>query len=268
MTAGARLEKFRRDGWCRFDFDATLAQWIEEIRPAASACVSEPENARWLRCGDTWFVGVNALPNGPDGALAGGVPLRGHAVEFIRNELGLDRLQLDRAQVSVVYSGYPRQMAAETDAAFRYRIERDAAHIDGLIRDGPRRRRYLRNFHQFILGIPTSKVAAGMAPFVVWEKSHKYVRQAFSDYFAEFPLQRWPQRDVTSFYRELRRQIFATCKRVELTVERPGEAYLVHRLALHGVAPWSSAAAVGPAERTIVYFRPEFDSAREWLRAP
>lgn len=268
MNPEVQFDKLQRDGWCRFAFDAALEQWVEEILPAARACVTAPENEKWRRCGDTWFVGVNALPNGPDGSLAGGMPLAGDAVDFIREKLGLTRLKWDRAQVSLVRAGYPKQMAEEADAAFRYRLEHDAAHIDGLIREGPRRRRYLRNFHRFILGIPTCEVTATMSPFVVWEGSHEYVRRAFRDYFGDLSPERWSQVDVTKFYHDLRRDIFAACNRVAVTARGPGEAYLVHRLALHGIAPWDPATPSGDAQRMIVYFRPESDSAREWLEAP
>ena len=45
-----------------------------------------------------------------------------------------------------------------------------------------------------------------------------------------------------------------------------GEAYLVHRLALHGIAPWGAGATAG--ERMVIYFRPESGDPAAWLRAP
>ena len=62
-------------------------------------------------------------------------------------------------------------------------------------------------------------------------------------------------------------RIFDTCKRVEVTA-RPGEAYLVHRLALHGTAPWRDSAESGTDGRMIVYFRPETGGLGDWLSAP
>jgi len=48
----------------------------------------------------------------------------------------------------------------------------------------------------------------------------------------------------------------------------PGEAYLVHRFALHGVAPWDEDAKAGPDGRMIAYFRPELPDRGLWLNAP
>ena len=59
--------------------------------------------------------------------------------------------------------------------------------------------------------------------------------------------------------------MFETCRRVTVPAQ-PGEAYLVHRLALHGVAPWEDGAEAPEEGRMIVYFRPEFPAGgRDWL---
>jgi hypothetical protein len=43
---------------------------------------------------------------------------------------------------------------------------------------------------------------------------------------------------------------------------------LIHRLALHGVAPWAEGAEAGPEGRMIAYFRPEFEGlGDDWLTA-
>ena len=65
----------------------------------------------------------------------------------------------------------------------------------------------------------------------------------------------WDQIDVTEAYRQARREVFATCKRV-VVHGAVGAAFLVHRLALHGVAPWAAGARAGPDGRMIAYFRP------------
>ncbi|MGD2167193.1 MAG: hypothetical protein PVF63_03740 [Gammaproteobacteria bacterium] len=267
MSESKQVVEFLTKGWCRFAYDATLARWVEQILPAAQACVSAPENAKWLRCGGTWFIGVNALPNAGDGHVDGGSPIAGRAVEFIRNDLALTDFQWDRGQVSVVYPGYPQRSATESDGALRYRRKRDAAHLDGVLRGGPDGRRYLRNLHEFILGVPLVEVRADTSPFVVWENSHEYVREAFQDYFADIPSEQWTEADVTDLYHEVRRRIFAACRRVEVTA-RPGEAYLVHRLALHGIAPWTSTESARTDGRMVVYFRPESGSPDAWLNAP
>ena len=135
------LDTFYKKGWCGFEYDPALAEWVERALPSARKTVTAEEFARWLRCGGTWFAGVNALPNDSSGAVAGGGPLRGIAIEFIQKSLGLSKFDWDKAQVSVCYPGYPQPMESETAAAFRYRRDRDAAHVDGLLPEGPDRRR-------------------------------------------------------------------------------------------------------------------------------
>ena len=54
-------------GWCRIGPDPAIAAWAGAARQAALdvlATTTEP----W-RCGGTWFVGVDALPNAPDGSI-------------------------------------------------------------------------------------------------------------------------------------------------------------------------------------------------------
>ncbi len=266
MSEADRAADFLQRGWCRFEFDRVLLQWVNEILPAAQASVSAPENAEWLRCGDTWFIGVHALPNAVDGSVAGGAPLAGRAVDFIRRELGFPVLEWDRAQVSVVYPGYPKRVPSESESAFRYRRERDAAHVDGVLREGAGRRRFLRNHHDFILGIPLVEVSSGTSPFVVWERSHELVRAALQARFADVPPAQWPKEDITDLYHAIRQRVFESCTRIEVTA-KPGEAYLVHRHALHGIAPWTKPDSDGAAARMIVYFRPESRSPAAWLTA-
>jgi hypothetical protein len=264
---GALAARFFEKGWCRFPHDPALAAWVERTLPAARATVTDPANAEWHRCGGTWFAGVNVLPNDATGAVPAGTPVAGEAVAFIRGQLGLDDFAWDRAQVSVCYPGYPRPMQGETDAAYRYRRDRDAAHLDGLLRERPDRRRFLREHHGFILGIPMVEASAEASPLVVWEGSHEIVRAAFADLFAGTPPDDWKSLDVTDAYVALRRTMFERCPRVEIAA-RPGEAYLVHRLALHGVAPFRPTATAGPDGRMVIYFRPRTGNAEAWLTAP
>ncbi|MGI9415628.1 MAG: hypothetical protein ACR2PM_18270 [Hyphomicrobiales bacterium] len=257
-------QSFLERGWCRFPFDPALADWVGRALPAARGAVEAPENANWLRCGDTWFAGVNVLDNDETGAVKGGSAIAGDAVGFIRDSLGITGFAWDRAQVSVCYPGYPQPMASEPETAYRYRRRRDAAHVDGLLPVGPDRRRHLREHHGFVLGIPMVDASPDAAPFVIWEGSHEIVRRTFMALFQGLAPESWGDLDVTEAYHALRREIFDCCTRVELAA-RPGEAYLVHRLALHGVAPWGKAATAGPDGRMIVYFRPEFGGPSDWL---
>lgn len=259
---------FLERGWRRFDHDARLAEWVESALPAARAAVADPANAEWLRCGGTWFAGVNVLAcDARTGAVGGGPPLTGQAVDFIREALDLTGIDWGPAQVSVCYPGYPQPWAGEGEAAFRYRLRRDAAHVDGLIPEGPDRRRHLREHHGFVLGVPLVEADATASPVVVWEGSHEIMRECFRVAFAGLDPGAWGALDVTEPYHAARRRIFASCRRVEIPA-RPGEAYLIHRLALHGVAPWRDGAAAGPDGRMIAYFRPEVGGPADWVNAP
>ena len=258
---------FHKTGWCRFPRDPELSAWIASALPAARAAVTAPDNAKWLRCGGTWFAGVNVLPNDERGAVATGPPLGGEAAEFIRNALGHRGIAWERAQVSVCYPGYPQKTEAESDRAFRYRRDHAAAHVDGLLPVGEERRRHLREHHAFLLGLPMVEASADASPFVVWEGSHEILRKALCDAFGDTPPERWRDTDVTEIYHAARRRIFEDCRCVEIAA-RPGEAYVVHRLALHGMARWSPDATRGPDGRMIVYFRPALLTAQQWLERP
>ena len=260
-------KQFFTRGWCRFDHDPELQGWIDAALAAARACLRDPQQEKWLRYQGTWFAGVNALPNDETGAVDSSGALRGSAVDFIANELRLTHFAWDRAQVSVCYPGYPKPMAGESAAKARYRRERDAAHVDGLLPEGPQRRRHLREHHGFILGLPMVEFDASASPFVVWEGSHEIMRKIFSDRFSGIPAEQWGEQDVTEVYHAAREQAFAECKRIEIHA-RPGEAFLAHRLVLHGMAPWRQDAWAGPDARMICYFRPDPFGPHEWLHNP
>ncbi|WGI21043.1 hypothetical protein [Amylibacter sp. IMCC11727] len=254
-------------GWVKFAPDPRMTAWIEAAKPAAIRVAQDPDMQRdWLRCGGTWFVGVNALPNLTDGSVSG-VPLAGQAVDFVHEYIKPEPILWDSAQVSVCYEGYPQPWEGESDAALAFRRNRDAAHVDGLHGEGQPRRRFLREFHQFLLGIALTDSPAKAAPFVIWEGSHKIVQRAFSEALAPYPVAQWPEVDLTDVNMATRREIFETCPRVELPL-KTGEAYVIHRHALHGVAPWEMGLK-GPIEgRMIAYFRPADESKmQQWVDA-
>ncbi len=255
---------FFDQGWYQFGHDPVLADWVERTVGSAREAVAAPENARWWRCGGTWFAGVNVLGNDAAGAVADGPPLAGRAVDFIGSSLGLSGFAWDSAQLSVCHPGYPQPTVGEPDAAFRYRLSRDAAHLDGIGRTGSDARRFLSEPHAFILGIQLAEASPDAAPLVVWEGSHAIVRAAFGALYAGTPSTEWGAIDATEVYHATRRQVFEGCRRVEVAA-RPGEATLVHRLALHGVAPWAEAASAGPDGRIIAYFRPVLGGPQDWL---
>lgn len=256
MVAG-----FAARGWARFPADPALARWTAAALPAALLALAA--GAEPLRCGGTWDVGLDALPNDAAGAV-GGVPLAGAAIDAVETLAG--RLPLHFAQISSVYPGYPRPWAEESDAAFRYRLTRDAAHVDGLLPVGPDRRRMIREPHAWILGLPLTRTGPGASPPVVWEGSHRIMARTFSEALAGHPTACWAEVDVTDAYHAARREAFATCERVVLDAG-PGEAVLIHRLALHGISPWAEGAEAPPEGRIIAYFRPELPGGiADWLK--
>ena len=265
-------DKFQKQGWIRFPYDYRLAEWVRVARPVADSVADDPQiKAKWLRCGGTWFAGVNAFPNDHSGAVPDqNVPgLTGQVFDFIRDHLTLSGFSWDRAQISVCYPGYPLRWDGESEAAFRYRKNRDAAHVDGLKRSDPGRRRSPSETHAFILGIPLNTVPEGAAPLVVYEGSHEVMRHAFRVRLQDVPPETWSGEDVTEAYVAARREVFESCKRVTVTAQ-PGEAYLVHRLALHGVAPWTATNS-DTDSRMIAYFRPDprpGESPVWWLEEP
>jgi hypothetical protein len=100
---------------------------------------------------------------------------------------------------------------------------------------------------------------------VVWEGSHEIMRARLREALSHVAARDWGRADVTDAYKAARREVFATCPRIEL-VAAPGEAYVLHRLALHGVAPWRGAAC--DEGRMVAYFRPEMPGGVEaWLQA-
>ena len=152
----------------------------------------------------------------------------------------------------------------ETTAGFRYRKNRDAAHVDGLIAVGPDRRRMLQEPHAFILGLPLNSCSPAASSMVVWEGSHLIMAQAFQKAFAGIDAASWAEVDVTEVYQAARRRVFERCKKVAVHAQ-PGEAYVVHRLALHGVAPWQNEADAPVEGRMIAYFRPELRDQGKWI---
>ncbi len=267
MSVGILDTELYRLGWQRFAFDESVARWVTATLPAARASVTEPQNASWLRYGGTWFAGVNVLPNDATGAVSGGVPLAGRVIDFIAGNIVPGGPDWEHGQVSVCYPGYPQRSMEESEAMHNYRRNRNAAHIDGLLPEGPARRRHLREFHGFILGLPMTQVPEGASPLVVWEGSHERIRCALTGAFGDLPPGQWGDVDVTEIYHQARREIFEDCRCIEL-VAQPGEAYLVHRLALHGVAPWRDGVSVGRDGRMIVYFRPQLEQVQDWLVSP
>lgn len=240
-------------GFIVFEADADVARWAAAAHRLGTAIAAEPDTrAANLRHGATWFVGVDALPNDADGAIDG-VPLNGPWRDHVTAPA-----HWHAAQLSIVYPGYPRQDPLESNANHRFRITRHAAHVDGLLPEGPARRRFLREPHAFILGLPLNACIA--APLVVWPGSHLIMAAAFRKATRG---QDPSTVDLTEPYQAARRAVFDQIMPQPVQAA-PGQSVLLHRHMLHGVAPWEDG-QTGPAEgRLIAYFRPQTNAA-DWL---
>lgn len=240
-----------QNGFAVFDADPRVLAWAKAAYDAALTATSDPAMRRaWLRHGETWFVGVDALPNAPDGSV-GGVPLAGPWEDAVEPPAAWHA-----AQVSVVYEGYPKRDAGESEAAHWFRVTRCAAHVDGLhLENG---RRIMREPHAFILGLPLNESDA--CPLVVWRGSHRVMRAGLADAMGAGTL----GADVTDAYKTARAQVFEDCEQVEVQMQ-PGQAVLVHRHAVHGVAPWRDGMRMLPEGRMVAYFRPECADPNDWL---
>jgi hypothetical protein len=262
------VKDFLVRGWVHFGVDPAVKEWAKQARRAGRAALADPALAHWYACQGTWFVGVDALDNDAQGRVAGSGPLGGAAIDFIKAHIG-PLPALHKAQLSVVWPGYPRPRDGEDAAGFAYRCKRDAAHLDGIKPVGPARRRMIEDPHAFVLGLPLNPTSPGAAPLVVWEGSHRIMRRALKHALADHDPADWARVDVTEAYTGARREVFESCDRVEVQGQ-PGEAYLLHRLTLHGVAPWQAGdkarARAGHEGRMIAYFRPPFrDGINRWL---
>lgn len=244
-------------GWRRIGPDPAILAWVQAALPVARQALAQDPAPR--RAGDTWAVGLDLLPNAPDGGIAG--------VAFPWPALPLDPVSLHRAQLSTVFPGYPRTDPDETPAAARFRRDRGAAHLDGLLPIGPDRRRMVKEPHGWILGLPLTETSPDAAPLTLWEGSAPILRQALRAALAPHPPDSWADIDLTEAYGAARARVFKTCRRIDLP-GRPGEALLVHRLTLHGVSPWAEGAIAPPEGRITAWFRPLLPSVADWLDLP
>ena len=239
-------------GWHKIGPHPALLAWAKAAHPVAVAALRDTDQP--LRCGGTWAVGLDLLPNAENGEIAG-VPLPWDV-------LGLAPAALHPAQLSTIHPGYPRPSDEETEAAFRFRVNRDAAHLDGLLPVGPDRLRMIKEPHAWIVGLPLTTSDA--APLVVWEGSHKIMQAALQTALAPLPPESWGDVDITAAYQAARAEVFRVCPRREVPGV-PGEAVLLHRHLVHGVAPWAEGATAPPEGRVIAYFRPVMYSVQDWL---
>ncbi len=239
-----------RDGYVVFDADPRVAKWARAAESVATRIAQDPNmRAENLRHGETWFVGVDALPNGTEGQVDG-VALAGPWQDHVPD------VPMHNGQLSIIYPGYPQRDPDQSAANHQYRITRAAAHVDGLLPEGPERRRYAREFHAYILGLPLNAVS--LAPTVVWPGSHVIMQAALVKAIGTGVIS---EVDLTEVYHAARRTVFVTCDPVPIAAT-PGQSFLIHRFALHGTAPWDGPVTAG---RMIAFFRPEFSDPKDWL---
>jgi hypothetical protein len=244
-------------GWQGIGPTPGIGAWARAAHSAAIAALDASTEP--LRSGGTWAVGLDLLPNDAAGRIGG--------VNLPWADLGLTPEPLHRAQLSTVFPGYPQPSEEESASAYAFRLNRDAAHLDGLLPVGASRQRMVKEPHGWILGLPLNTCDAEAAPLVVWEGSPDILRDGLMAALAPHPPASWADVDLTEAYAIARRKVFNTCRRVELPV-LPGEATLLHRLTLHGVAPWGQEAKAPPEGRIIAYFRPLLSSVQDWLERP
>lgn len=259
------VEAFLDKGWAVFDPDPAVLDWAAYARPFALAAIADPANAHWLQCEGTWFVGVDALPNDASGRIGGSAPLMGRAAKALAQIYG-PLPPLHRAQVSVVWPGYPRPRQGESNAAFTYRKTRFGAHVDGLLPIGPQRHRMLREPHGFILGLALNKADPAASPLMLWDGSHRIMGAAFASALSPQDPKDWPDINLTETYKNARKTVFETCPCKPCPLE-PGQAILLHRHLLHGIGPWQAGSPQNNQGRMIAYFRPEWQDPGDWITA-
>ncbi|MBB94500.1 MAG: hypothetical protein CML68_07855 [Rhodobacteraceae bacterium] len=229
-------------------------RWARTALARARIVAADPQvRAQNLRHGGTWFVGVDALNSGAWGVVDG-CPLEG---AFLRDLAPVKTWC--RAQLSIVYPGYPGRDPGDDDAAYRYRLLRAAAHVDGLLAVGPERRRFPLERHAFILGLPLTEVR--QSPTLCWPGSHWIIGEALR---AAIGSGTAADTDVTEAYTTARGKVMATIRPVPL-IAPPGGAFLLHRFLLHGTAPWEDDTVDAPDGRMVAFFRPEVANDAQWL---
>jgi len=88
--------RFADSGFAVFDRDPRVSRWATRAFDMGSTSVADPEmRAKWLRHGQTWFVGVDVLPNDTGGAVDG-VPLDGPWRDLITPPALWHRAQVER----------------------------------------------------------------------------------------------------------------------------------------------------------------------------
>ena len=259
------------------DNDIENYRWIEATKENIryKFWQKEYEDSEF-RSGSTWFAGINFLDNEARGDV-NGVSFSPRLWSQIIGNFGVGINYWDTAQVSICWEGYPKKDPAETEKAFKYRLEKYASHVDGLIPIGSARRRFAKEFHAFILGIPIINSGVNSAPLMVWEGSHKIFRTMFRKVYSGLSESEISDLDVTDIYQKYRRKAFSTCP-VRKVFSNNNQPYILDRHLLHGVGPWNAGICdplllhrdnlfrLDPMfGRIVVYFRPTYKNLLDWI---
>lgn len=266
------LEKLQQDlaqkGWHRLSASEELNAWSEVHLSAAQNCMGDKQHKQWWRYQNTWFAGVNALPNDDKGAVGDKPPLPQSLRQLLADYCQTSIQAMDQGQISALFPGYPQPDPQQSKAANHFRKHHFAAHLDGLVPHGPDRRRLLTEQHSFILGISLTDHPANAAPLMVWPGSHMILQKWLIDHLGSLPESDWCTFDLTQSYQQTRQQILADIQPQAIHLDQ-GDAYVFHRHMLHGMGSWPPKAVDHNAQgRILAYFRPCWHQPQAWLHGP
>ncbi len=264
------------NGWCFLNTDNDHYDWINEAKKQIKFKFSQNLiKDKDFRSGSTWFVGTNFLDNNSQGKI-GNRQLSKKIIDNISNYFGTKIQYWDKGQVSICWPGYPKKDTLESEKSFNFRIKRFASHIDGIIPLGLQKRRFAKEYHAFILGLPIMNNFKNNASLVVWEGSHKIFRNFFRNIYDGVSSNKISDTDITELYNECRNKVFTKCN-VKKIVPNFKQPYLLDRHLLHGIDQWkdpnSGSYAIKNKHlvnnlsngRIVVYFRPVFSDPYDWI---
>ena len=86
-----KINSYEKNGWISFPYSCALNKWAKKVEEIVSAQIIKiPEGDKDLRCGGTWFPGVNFLNNKMNGDVDGASfpeELKSFIVEFVGHNL-------------------------------------------------------------------------------------------------------------------------------------------------------------------------------------
>ena len=264
------------NGWCFLNTDNDHYDWINEAKKQIKFKFSQNViKDQDLRSGSTWFVGTNFLDNNSQGKI-GARQFSKKIINNISSYFGTKIQYWDKGQVSICWPGYPKKDTLESEKSFNFRIKRFASHIDGIIPLGSKKRRFAKEYHAFILGLPIMNNFKNNASLVVWEGSHKIFRNFFRNIYEGVSSNKISHIDITELYNECRNKVFTKCN-VKKIVPNFKQPYLLDRHLLHGIDQWKDQNfgsyvikhknSVNNLSngRIVVYFRPVFSDPYDWI---